>query len=340
MTAAPESAPAEGATASIEVGLRDVLREALSDDGVRVQGLRQLTGGASRQTWFLEAVGSGGTVRPLILRRDPLAETTSAGFATEAAVLRAARDAGVPEPEVLAHSEEPDVLGAPFVLMEWVEGETLARRILRDDAFAAVRPRLAAQCGEILARIHAIDASVVPGLESVEPVGLLRELFDGYEERSPAFELGLRWLEANRPAVAAPTLVHGDFRNGNLMIGPDGVRAVLDWELVHVGDPMEDLGYLCARVWRFGGAGPVGGFGAYEDLFRGYEQAGGRPVDPEAVLWWEVWSALHWGTGCLHMAHRHLSGKMRSVEMAAIGRRVWEQEYDVMVLIEDRLRSL
>jgi aminoglycoside phosphotransferase (APT) family kinase protein len=340
MTAAEQDASAQGSIAAIELGLRDVLREALADAGVDVRGLRQLTGGASRQTWFVEAVGSDGAIRPLILRRDPLAETTSAGFATEAAVLRAARGAGVPEPEVLAHSEDPAVLGAPFVLMEWVQGETLARRILRDDAFAAVRPRLAAQCGEILARIHAIDPSGVPGLRSFEPVGQLRELFDGYEERSPAFELGMRWLDANRPAVAAPALVHGDFRNGNLMIGPDGVRAVLDWELVHVGDPMQDLGYLCARVWRFGGDGPVGGFGAYEDLFRGYEAAGGRPVDPEAVLWWELWSALNWGSGCLHMAHRHLSGKMRSVEMAAIGRRVWEQEYDVMLMIEHRLRSL
>jgi aminoglycoside phosphotransferase (APT) family kinase protein len=340
MNAAPESAPAARTTPALELGLREVLARALADDGVRVQHLRQLTGGASRETWYLEAVGADAAARPLILRRDPLAETTSAGFATEAAVLRAARDAGVPEPAVLAHSDDPAVLGAPFVLMEWIEGETLARRILRDDAFAAVRPRLAEQCGEILAHIHAIDADAIPALEPFEPVGLLRGLLDGYEERSPAFELGLRWLEAHRPAPVAPTVVHGDFRNGNLIVGPDGVRAVLDWELVHVGDPMEDLGYLCARVWRFGGAGPVGGFGAYDDLFRGYEQAGGRRVDPDAVLWWEVWSALRWGTGCLHMAHRHLSGELRSVEMAAIGRRIWEQEYDLLLLIEHRLRSL
>jgi aminoglycoside phosphotransferase (APT) family kinase protein len=338
MIAADHDAPP--ARAEFELGLRDVLRAALGDDGVRVQGLRQLTGGASRETWFLEAAGSDGAVRPLILRRDPLAETTSAGFATEAAVLRAAREAGVPEPAVLAHSEDPAVLGAPFVLMEWIEGETLARRILRDDAFAPVRPRLAEQCGEILARIHAIEPTRVPGLRTFEPLGLLRELFDRYEERSPAFELGLRWLEGNRPAAGAPTVVHGDFRNGNLMVGPDGVRAVLDWELVHLGDPMQDLGYLCARVWRFGGEGPVGGFGRYDDLFAGYQAAGGRRVDRDAVLWWEVWSALHWGTGCLHMAHRHLSGKMRSVEMAAIGRRVREQEYDVLLLIEDRMASL
>jgi aminoglycoside phosphotransferase (APT) family kinase protein len=308
--------------------LRATLAETLDDPGLEVEGLRQLTGGASRETW--------------ILRRDPLLEDDGkVGFAVEAAVVRAAAAAGVPEPDVLLHSDDVGELGAPFVLMSFVEGETLAPRILRDDLYAAARARMAGQCGEILAAIHRLPLSTLPGVRAErDPVAVLREKLDDFAERLPAFELGMRWLEVNRPAAGPPAVVHGDFRNGNLIVGSDGIRAVLDWELVHQGDPMQDLGYLCARVWRFGGDGPVGGFGSYEDLFEAYENAGGRPVDPAVVRWWEVWSTLHWGTGCLHMGRRYLSGALPSVEMAAIGRRTREQEYDVLLLIEQELGRL
>jgi aminoglycoside phosphotransferase (APT) family kinase protein len=131
--------------------------------------------------------------------------------------------------------------------------------------------------------------------------------------------------------------VHGDFRNGNLIIGPDGVRAVLDWELVHLGDPMEDLGWLCTRAWRFGGAPPVGGFGQYADLFAAYEEQSGIAVDPEVVAWWELCGTVKWGVICIMQAQRHLGGGERSVELAAIGRRLYEQEYDCVQLLRDRL---
>jgi aminoglycoside phosphotransferase (APT) family kinase protein len=321
--------------------LPGALAAALGDPLVTVRELRQLTGGASRETWFVEAGLSDGAVRPLILRRDPLVEGDRAQFGVEAAVLRAAARAGVPEPEVFLHSDDADLLGAPFVLMEYIEGETLAPRILRDPSYAEARPLMAAQCGEILAAIHGIPLAEFPDLqEPRDAIGSLRAPLDEFSEHSPSFELGLRWLEANRPAATASTVVHGDFRNGNLIVGPDGIRAVLDWELVHRGDPMQDLGYLCARVWRFGGEGPVGGFGSYDDLFAAYERAGGRSVDPAVVLWWEVWSTLHWGAGCLFMGRRYLSGSLPSVEMAAIGRRVREQEYDVLLMIEQQLGRL
>jgi aminoglycoside phosphotransferase (APT) family kinase protein len=316
--------------------LRGVVADALGDGSLHIDGLRRLTGGASRETWSFTAVTGEGERRPLILRRDLGGEpATGRGFSTEVAALGAARDAGVPEPRVLATSDDPSALGAPFVLMDHVEGETLAPRILRDEALAGVRPRLAEQCGQILARIHSIPVERVPGLEQPDPVESLRRDLAEFDEPSPAFELGLRRLEATRPPAAEPVLVHGDFRNGNLIVGQDGIRAVLDWELVQVGDPMQDLGHLCARVWRFGGPGPVGGFGEYEDLFRGYERAGGRRIDPAVLRWWELRATLWWGIGCMQMAWRHLSGATRSVELAAIGRRAWEQEYDVMLLLAD-----
>jgi aminoglycoside phosphotransferase (APT) family kinase protein len=316
--------------------LRAVVSEALRIPDLTISDLRQLTGGASRQTWSFTAEGPGLDRRVLILRRDP-PNAQRGGMDTEAAAFALARAAGVPEPEVIAHSDTADALGAPFIVMSYVEGETLGRRIVRDDEFAAVRPRLAEQCGEILAQIHAIAPAQIPGIRSSDPVEELRRELDMFTDSTPQLELGLRWLELNRPPANEPTLVHGDFRNGNLIIGPDGVRAVLDWELVHRGDPMEDLGYLCVRAWRFGGEKPVGGLGDYDDLFRGYERVSGRQIDREVVRWWEVVGTVRWGVGCMHQAWRHLSGQEPSVELAAIGRRVREQEYDLMLLLAETL---
>jgi aminoglycoside phosphotransferase (APT) family kinase protein len=314
--------------------LAAVLRDTLGEEPA-VKDLRQLTGGASRQTWSFDAVGSDGARWPLILRRDP-PDAAPKGMRDEALAIKAAARAGVPEPEIMAHSDDPSLLDAPFIVMERVEGETLARRILRDDEFAGVRPRLAEQCGEILARIHSIPLAEVPGLDRPDVLAKMRETLAEFDDPSPALELGLRWLEQHRPEPTDDVVLHGDFRNGNLVVGPDGIRAVLDWENVHRGDPMQDLGYLCVRAWRFGADEPVGGFGPYADLFRGYERVSGRTVDPEIVRWWQLYGTVWWGVGCMRQAWRHLSGSERSVELAAIGRRVWEQEYDVLLLLEDR----
>jgi aminoglycoside phosphotransferase (APT) family kinase protein len=318
--------------------LRAVVAEACSEPKAEVRNLRRLTGGASRETWAFDAVFASGAERPLILRRDPPTAARAGGaMRREAAAIEAAARAGVPVPKVLAHGGDPGALDAPFIVMDFVEGETVPRRILRSDAYAGVRPRLAERCGEILARVHAIPPEEVEGLETPDALGQLRGALDSFEESSPALELGMRWLERNRPDAGTARVVHGDFRNGNLMVGPDGIRAVLDWELVHLGDPMEDLGYLCTRCWRFGVVErPVGGFGDYANLFRGYEKVSGRRVDPELVRWWELFSSVWWGVGCMVQASQHLSGTVRSVELAAIGRRVWEQEYDVLLYLKGR----
>jgi aminoglycoside phosphotransferase (APT) family kinase protein len=311
--------------------LRSVVAGAVGED-VTIAGLRRLTGGASRETWSFDATTGDGAALPLILRRDP-PDGERQGMAGEAAALRAARRAGVPEPEVLAASDDPAALDAAYIVMERLEGETLARRILRDEAYAELRPRLAEQLGEILARIHAIPVDEVPGLARWDVLEGPGRAIRTFGDPSPALELGLRWLEEHRPPPCEDVVVHGDFRLGNLLVGPDGVRGVLDWEQVHRGEPMQDLGYLCVRAWRFGAERPVAGLGEYEDLFRGYERVSGRAVDREAVRWWELFGTVWWGAGCMHQAWRHLSGSERSVELAAIGRRVWEQEYDTLLLL-------
>ena len=113
-----------------------------------------------------------------------------------------------------------------------------------------------------------------------------------------------------------------------------GLAAVLDWELVHIGDPAEDMGWVCTASWRFGGAKPVGGFGDYADLLAGYEAAGGTPIPLERVLYWQMLGSLKWGVMCEGMYASFANGTDPSVERAMIGRRTSECEIDLMALLE------
>lgn len=326
-----------GSVALVEP-LTAVMQDVFDTRDVEIRGLVRMSGGASRQTWAFEAV-QGEQVDPLILRLAPTPEADGALMLLEAAAMREAARVGVPEPEVLAAESGADALGAPFVVMRRVEGETIARRILRDDLYADARPKLAGQCGAILGALHTMNLDTVGAAPDLDALAALRGLFDETAMVSPTLELAFRWLAANRPAETRRVVVHGDFRNGNLIVGPDGIRAVLDWELVHIGDPMEDLGWLCVRAWRFGGALPVGGFGEYDELFSAYEAASGQQLDLDAVRWWELYGTVRWGVICMLQANRHLSGAQRSVELAAIGRRLCEQEYDCIDLLEEVTRQ-
>ena len=200
------------------------------------------------------------------------------------------------------------------------------------------------QFASALAAIHSIDAAEVPGLPTTDQVAQYRQSLDDLNEQlqqaHPAFELAFRWLERNRPTTARRCVVHGDFRLGNVMVGDDGLRAVLDWELSHVGDPMEDLGWLCVRAWRFGSEHPVAGIGDYDTLLDEYQKASGLPADRDALRWWEVLGTLKWGIMCMLQASAHLLGFSRSHELAAIGRRVCENEYDILLALEGRWSSL
>jgi aminoglycoside phosphotransferase (APT) family kinase protein len=302
--------------------------------------LRRLSGGASQETWSFDATTDGDPL-PLILRRRPggVSGPSESGMAlpleTEARLVELAGKAGVPAPEVGFLLRPEDGLGSGYV-MQRLSGETIPRRILRDDAFADARPKLARQCGEILARIHAIASEELPELPTADAsvqIAQYRALYDAYDHPHPVFELALRWLEERAQPPEGVTLVHGDFRNGNLLVDASGVRGVLDWELAHQGDPMEDLGWICVNSWRFGGIDrPVGGFGSREDLFAGYEGAGGS-VDAERVRYWETLGTLKWGIMCMTMYSIFVTGADRSVERAAIGRRSSETEIDLLDLL-------
>jgi aminoglycoside phosphotransferase (APT) family kinase protein len=220
------------------------------------------------------------------------------------------------------------------MILTRVAGETTPRKILRDEQFARARQVLPSQLAQALARIHAIVPSTIPGIVETDQVDRYREVLDTLGEPHPAFELAFRWLEANRPPVGGGVVVHGDYRLGNVIVDRDDLQAVLDWELVHLGDPMEDLGWLCVKAWRFGSPHPVAGVGEYQQLFDAYEGATGRAVDAAVVRWWEVLGTMKWGIMCIMQANVHLTGATRSHELAAIGRRVCENEHDLFLALD------
>jgi aminoglycoside phosphotransferase (APT) family kinase protein len=303
--------------------LRDALAAVLGASVV--DGLHRLSGGASRETWSFTADGER-----LILRKDPPTSALGGALAREALLLRAALDAGVPVPNVIASGDGSDGIGSPYIVMNHVDGETIARRILRDDEYAHARSVMARQCGEILAAIHRIPVDAAPDLPDDDALEKYAGVYLMFDQPHPTFDLAIKWLRERRPKTTRRTVVHGDFRNGNLIVGAEGVRSVLDWELTHIGDPIEDLGWLCANAWRFGGEYPVGGFGTYDDLIAGYEEASGEHVDRDTLNWWEAVANLTWGVICMMQASTHRSGAVRSVELAAIGRRVCETEWDLL----------
>ena len=296
-------------------------------DDAEIRDLHRLSGGASRETWRFTA-----NDRALILQRQRSGDQRN--MLIEAGVVRAARRGGVPVPELIDARRRDD--GMAFMVLEAIDGETIARKIQRDDDYATARPRLAADFGHALAKIHALDTSGVEGLEATDQLAYYTDVLDSLGQAHPVLELVRNWLVDTRPASDRICVVHGDFRLGNVIVGPDGLRAVIDWELAHLGDPMEDLGWLCVKAWRFGGRAPVAGLGEYDELFAAYEAAGGATIDPVAVHWWEVLGTWKWAVMCILQASVHLNGMTRSHELAAIGRRVCENEHDLLVSLDGR----
>ncbi len=303
----------------------------------------RLSGGASQETYRLEIITKSGE-RTLAMRRAPggvKVEPTPGhpGLDVEALLMQSARAVGVPEPEVFHVLDDQDDLGDGFI-MEWLEGIALGARVVRSPELEAIRPRLAYLCGEALARIHAIDLAATgldQKLEVISPGEYVEQTWERYrlfDTPQPMIDYAGRWLAEHVPEDFTPALVHNDFRNGNVMFSPQGIVAVLDWEVAHIGDPMRDLGWICTNSWRFGRSDlPVGGFGTYEDLFAGYESVSGEKVDPQRVKFWEVFGSFWWAVGCLGMAEHYRTGPDKTVERPAIGRRSSECQVDCVNLL-------
>lgn len=335
-----------------------LLAAALADrlGEVVIEKITRLSGGASRETWAFDAVAADGSVTELVLRRDPPGRPSEPGaMGREAAAISTARAAGLAVPEVLVADDEPGLLGSAGLVMRRVPGETIARRILRDDRYRQARDVLVGQVASFAAGLHGLPVpaglalpaglakpagqAVPAGPAEPDPLGDLRARLDelgadGRSQPSEVFERAFAELERTRPPRREPVMVHGDLRLGNLIVDSRGLAAVIDWELVHAGDPAEDLGWLCVRAWRFGGRGAVAGLGSRDQLLADYRAAGGAQISAEELRWWETLGTLRWGVICMAQAWVHLSGAYRSVELAAIGRRVCEQEWDLLTLLE------
>ena len=331
---------------SFEFRLERVLRRQI-EGCERLVSVERLSGGASQETYRLQIETAHGP-RQLALRRSQggkheearAVERSAPGLRIEAKLMRVARQNGIPEPEVFHVLEPADELGAGFV-MEWLDGIALGARIVRSPDLAEVRPKLARQCGEILGRLHSIDLAAhgldrdLERLSAADFIAQTRGRYEALDTPQPMIDFTGRWLTENLPASTEQTLVHNDFRNGNLMVDRTGVVAVLDWEIAHIGDPMRDLGWICTNSWRYG-AGPelpVGGFGTYEDLFAGYEATSGNPVDLSRVEYWQVFGSYWWAVSTLGMTQAYRSGLDRSVERVTIGRRTSECQVDCVNLL-------
>ncbi|GAB2631167.1 phosphotransferase family protein [Prescottella soli] len=317
---------------SLGDGIRVVLSDA-SGTEMTVGEPRQLTGGASRQVWAVDAHSADGRSLAVVLRRDPPGHGDADRMRAEAACLRAASAAGVPVPGLLASGDTAPGIDAPFLLMDKVDGESIPRKLQRDPELDEVRAHLAEDMGHVLGLIHQADVDTLGMLDAGDPLDAIEAVYQGLEEPRPAVEVGLRWLREHRPSKRPDALVHGDFRLGNVLVDGTGIRGVLDWELAHLGDPIEDLGWLCVRAWRFGAEPPVAGIGTRGQLLDGYARATGiRPSESE-LHWWETFGTLRWLVLSRFQAERHLGGAERSIELAAIGRRVCESEYDLLLIL-------
>lgn len=321
----------------IESRLNEI-SDCLGQNVTHVEQVKRLSGGASQETWSFYAVQPQGR-RKLILRRSPFGTTGTQGIglAKEAAILRSLTHTDIPAPHVIHLFPDDDPIGSAYI-MNAIEGETLPQRIFKDPRFEPGLKNFSRQCGAALARLHGTALERVPDL----PLGGAQEQIAQYEAilreneiERPVLEMALQWLKSNIPEGLLPVLVHGDFRMGNLMLDENGLAGILDWELCHLGDPREDIGWLCVNSWRFGRQDKrAGGAGDLAPLLEAYEEAGGQAFTEADIDFWECLGSFKWGIMCQMMYRSFKSGDDPSIERGSIGRRTSETEIDLIGILE------
>jgi aminoglycoside phosphotransferase (APT) family kinase protein len=336
--------------------MNDTQRAALERYLARVAGATRITigeaallsGGAIQQNWRLQArVEDGehtGEARWVLRTDAPSAVAASHGRAQEFALLCAAARASVTVPQPLWLCQDATVIGRPFFLMRWVDGTAAGHVLTRDGGPVTDRAQLAQRLGHELALIHSIRpprpdlaflgvGDVPPAMQAVR---LLRRDLDRLPTTHPALEWGMRWLERQAPPRGDIVLCHGDYRTGNYLVDAQGgLTGILDWEFAGWGDALQDIGWFCARCWRFGAdEREAGGIGQRADFYRGYERASGRTLDPAQVRYWELMAHVRWAVIALAQAQRHASGEETSLLLALTGRIVPELEHEVLTMTE------
>lgn len=310
---------------------------------VTISDPKPLSGGASRDTWLFTAQ-YGDTQEKLVLRRDLPTQMFDGALTREQEFLlmRAAYEHGVQCAQVRYLCTDNAVLGSPFFVMAYKAGVSIGVKVVQSPELAQARARLPEQLAQQLATIHALPLDGLDflprppqGVQAAQDtINQMYLILDGLRVKSPTWEWCLRWAQRHLPAPIADTFVHGDFRVGNLLVDENGLSAVIDWEFGHVGDPDEELGYICMRDWRFGnGKAHFAGIADRETFLTAYERYSGRSVDRARVDWWEIMGNIRWGIICMSQANRHLSGQERSVELASLGRRSAEMQLEALRLI-------
>lgn len=269
---------------------------------VRVDRVSRVTTGRSRENWLFDAHWTeAGHQRDeeLIIRIDPDGGLIETDRSVEFAILQALESTPVPAPRPRWLDPDGSRLGRPSLVMVRERG-TCDYYVLGDENRpAAARADLARRLCELLAEVHRVDWRSV-GLDRVlddpGPAAATAAL-DHWQailhrdqlETHPELELASRWLRDHAPTSPGTVLVHSDFKVGNVLLDPDdAIVALLDWELAHLGDPHEDLGWVTQPLRTREHYVP----GAWErdELLGHYESITGTPVDWAAVHWWNVMS--------------------------------------------------
>ena len=303
----------------------------------KIKQLIPLTGGASADINRIILANDD----ELIVRRTLSQEKSVMAIPKilEAKIQKVVKKNGAPVPAIIFEFSEGEEIGEGYV-MEAIPGETIPRKILRDKKFASAREKLPFEIGKSLAKIHQTQLDDLKALDQVtfsDSLGKLFQVYLSFNQPQPVFDLVFKWLEAQKLTEYGDVLVHGDFRFGNFIISEENLESIIDWELAHIGNPMEDLGWLCVRSWRFGNVEKrVGGLGDIKDLIAGYESNSDIKIDESQLDIWQLYGSLRWGVICMMQTFAHLSGMVNSVEKAAIGRRVSETEFDLMNMIKHK----
>jgi aminoglycoside phosphotransferase (APT) family kinase protein len=334
---------------ALRIAVERFIAGAADASSVEIRKATLLSGGAVQENWLIETQCVGGPhhgLSSLVLRCD----SPTAGVAIshnrveEFALLRSVFDAGVTVPEPLWLCEDRTVIGRQFFIMRCIGGISAGHLLAKSARYSSHRTGLAERLGKELAKIHAIRPPQ-PGLEFLSPpddaparrrVREYRRFLDSCPTAYPALEWGLRWLERHAPAQNLITLCHGDYRTGNYMVDENGLTGILDWEFAGWSDPREDIGWFCAKCWRFGNVeAEAGGIGKREDFYRGYENESNTRIEPASIKYWEVMAHLKWAIIALQQAGRQMSGEENSLLLALTGHIVPELEWEILNLTEN-----
>jgi len=302
---------------------------------VRVEELERIFGGASRETYrfVLHWTESGQErQRRLILRRDPPGSLIETERAVEFAAYRAFHGSAVPVPDALWLEEDTSHLDHPFFVMEEIAGFEASPQAIVQPPYAEHAASFARQMWTILGEIAKADVGKLGVLSVMKPVApehcWQRELahweavIDEDElAPQPIIRAAIRWLRRNPPPPPARiSMVHADYRTGNFLYDTQGsIRAILDWEMAHLGDPLEDLAWSINPIWRWAGDDRCGGLATRDEAIRIWQEASGLEADPEALRWWEVFSSVKGQGIWVSSAKEFTDGKNQDLILALSG---------------------